>query len=263
MASEELLKKLRSAFNLNIYEAKVWLSLLSRGVATAGELSDMSNVPRSRSYDVLESLEKKGFIILKLGRPIKYLAVPPQEVLKRVKKGIREQAEETVKMIENAQATEMFQELDLLFKRGIEHIDPANITGCFRGRKNAYEHIASVIGSAKKEVIIATTTDGLLRKVEHFKGMLRKLSNQGVEVRIAAPLKTDAAKEAAKELAEFAKVKDSNINARFVLVDDKELVFMLHNDKETHESVDTAIWVKSPFFTSSMKSLFDSHWIRR
>ncbi len=91
MANEELIKKLRSAFNLNIYEVKVWLSLLSRGVATAGELSDMSNVPRSRSYDVLESLEKKGFIILKLGRPIKYLAVQPEEVMRRVKKNIQEQ----------------------------------------------------------------------------------------------------------------------------------------------------------------------------
>ncbi len=81
VVSEETLKKLRSAFNLNIYEVKVWIALLSKGTATAGELSDMSNVPRSRSYDVLESLEKKGFIIMKLGRPIKYLAVSPQEII--------------------------------------------------------------------------------------------------------------------------------------------------------------------------------------
>ena len=81
IVSESFLKQLRSVFDLNIYEVKVWTALLSRGVAPAGELADLSGVPRSRSYDVLESLEKKGFIIMKLGKPIKYLAVKPEEIL--------------------------------------------------------------------------------------------------------------------------------------------------------------------------------------
>jgi len=56
--AEKQLKNL----GLNSYEVKIWTALLSRGVSTAGELSDIANVPRSRSYDVLESLEKKGFV---------------------------------------------------------------------------------------------------------------------------------------------------------------------------------------------------------
>ena len=57
---KDLLKKVRSSFDLNEYEVKIWTALLSKGVATAGELAEISNVPRSRSYDVLESLEKRG-----------------------------------------------------------------------------------------------------------------------------------------------------------------------------------------------------------
>jgi len=67
----EFLSRLRKIFDLNLYEVKVWTSLLSRGVSTAGELSSISDVPRSRTYDILESLEKKGFIIMKLGKPNK------------------------------------------------------------------------------------------------------------------------------------------------------------------------------------------------
>ena len=78
--SEEFLKKIKE-FGLNSYEAKIWAALLSRGVSTAGELSDIANVPRSRSYDILESLEKKGFIVMKIGKPIKYIAVSPEEVV--------------------------------------------------------------------------------------------------------------------------------------------------------------------------------------
>ena len=84
----DFLNRLRD-FGLNSYESKLWVALLSRGISTAGELSDIANVPRSRSYDVLESLEKKGFIVIKIGKPIKYIAVPPEEVLERVKKWFR------------------------------------------------------------------------------------------------------------------------------------------------------------------------------
>src|SRR3990167_7609374 len=89
IVKEEFLNKLRQFFGLNLYEVKIWTALLSRGVSTAGELSDIGNVPRSRAYDVLESLEKKGFVVMKLGKPIKYLAVDPKEVVERVKKLIK------------------------------------------------------------------------------------------------------------------------------------------------------------------------------
>ena len=86
---------------IEVYEVKIWTALLSRGVSTAGELSDIANVPRSRSYDILESLEKKGFVVIKLGKPIKYLAVPPQEVVERVKKNVKTDAAEHIKKLEN------------------------------------------------------------------------------------------------------------------------------------------------------------------
>ena len=81
IVKDEFLNKLRQYFNLNLYEVKIWTALLSRGISTAGELSEIGNVPRSRAYDILESLEKKGFVVMKLGKPIKYLAVEPAEVV--------------------------------------------------------------------------------------------------------------------------------------------------------------------------------------
>ena len=96
----ETIKKIR-LFGLNAYEAKIWSALLSRGVSTAGELSDIANVPRSRSYDVLESLGKKGFVILKLGKPIKYLAVQPKDVIENVKSKIKQDRDNHLSYISN------------------------------------------------------------------------------------------------------------------------------------------------------------------
>src|SRR5512137_2589612 len=123
IVKDEFLSKLRRYFGLNLYEVKIWSALLSRGVATAGELSDIANVPRSRSYDVLESLEKKGFVIMKVGKPIKYLAVPPAEAIERVKKRIKVQADEDEKLLEELKNSETLKELTLLHNQGIETQD--------------------------------------------------------------------------------------------------------------------------------------------
>ena len=128
IVKEEFLSKLRRYFSLNLYEVKIWTALLSRGVSTAGELSDIANVPRSRSYDVLESLEKKGFVVMKIGKPIKYLAVPPQEVLERVKKKIRENSDDQLKNLEELKNADVLKELNLLHSEGVTMVEPTDIT---------------------------------------------------------------------------------------------------------------------------------------
>ena len=70
VASSKTLDALRN-IGLNKYERNLWVALLSRGSSTAGELSDISNVPRSRCYDVLESLADKGFVVVQPGKPIR------------------------------------------------------------------------------------------------------------------------------------------------------------------------------------------------
>src|SRR3990167_1269107 len=123
IVKEEFLSKLRRYFNLNLYEVSIWTALLSRGVSTAGELSDIGHVPRSRAYDVLESLEKKGFVIMKLGKPIKYIAVEPVEVVERVKKLIQQQAETNILKLKELNNSEILKELNTLHNQGIEFID--------------------------------------------------------------------------------------------------------------------------------------------
>ena len=175
IVKEEFLANLRRYFSLNLYEVKIWTALLSRGVATAGELSDIANVPRSRSYDVLESLEKKGFAITKLGKPIKYVAVPPSEVVERVKKNMKIEADSKIKRLEDLKNTDVVGELNTLHNQGIELVDPSDITGSLKGRHNLYNHLETVIKNAEKSVTIMTTTQGLMRKVEGLKPVFEKL----------------------------------------------------------------------------------------
>ena len=256
---EEFLKKLRGAFDLNIYEVKIWTALLSRGIATAGELSDISNVPRSRSYDILESLEKKGYTILKLGKPIKYIAVKPEDILKRIKESIKEKASSKIEYLDTVKSDEVFSELELLYKVGIKKIDPASLSGALKGRDNVYYHLKQMLERAQKSVIISTTAAGLQRKCKRFKAILAKLAEKGVQIKIVAPLQNGNNNAHVAEVKNIAKIKNvEKVSSRFVIIDDTEMLFMVTDDSTVHESYDTAVWVNTPYFVKSFVSMFNS-----
>jgi len=259
IVKEEFLSKLRRYFSLNLYEVKIWTALLSRGVSTAGELSDIADVPRSRSYDVLESLEKKGFVVMKLGKPIKYLAVPPHEVLERVKKNVKEDAKDRIGRLEELKETEVIGELNALHSQGVELVEPADLSGSLRGRHNLYNHLELTIRNAENNVTLMTTTQGFIRKIEGLKPTFEKIKKRGVKIRIAAPITKDAM-SSVRDIKKVAEVRHTDSKARFCIVDGKELVFMVLDDKEVHPTYDVGVWVNTPFFASALDNLFDIAW---
>ena len=256
---KDFLNKLKD-FGLNSYESKLWLALLSRGVSSAGELSDISNVARSRTYDVLETLEKKGFIITKVGKPLKYIAIPPQEVVERVKNNVLLEADEKKNMLDQVKGTPLMEELTSLHTDGIKLIDPTDKTGAFRGRDRVYEHLHTMLKNAQKNIVIMTTADGLARKNDAFLAPLKKAHKRGVEIKIAAALGKNAKEYA--ELSQFASLKHTNKDARFVIVDGKEMVLMITDDKKVHHNYDCAVWIDAPYFVDYFQALFNEDWGR-
>ena len=253
IVSKEFINKLRE-FGLNSYEAKLWTALLSRGISTAGELSEIAGVPRSRTYDVLESLEKKGFVVMKIGKPIKFIALPPFEVVERIKKKVMEDAERKIAQLDSSKLGDVLRELNKLHDQGISKVDPVELTGCIKGRKNLYNHIESRLKNAEKEVIILTTEQGLIRKNKFLEKVLKKLKKKNVDVKIYVPF-TKRTKELIRNLSDYAKFYNTNINGRLVIIDGREVIFTLVGD-DVHPSYDTGVWVTSEFFANGLKHIF-------
>jgi len=260
IVKEEFLGRLRKIFDLNLYEVKVWTALLSRGTSTAGELSSISDVPRSRTYDILESLEKKGFIIMKLGKPIKFVALKPEEVVERVKKNLVVDAREKSERLERLKGEDVLGELSGLFKEGIKYVEPADLSGALKGRQNVYNHLDMMIRDAEKSITIVTTSDGLNRKMEALLPSLEKAKKRGVIVRIAAPI-TASNLKVAKDLAKVAEVRSiEKLKARFTIVDSEQIMFMLLNDETVHPNYDVGVWINTEFFAQALEQLFELAW---
>jgi len=260
IVKEEFLSRLRKIFDLNLYEVKVWTALLSRGTSTAGELSNISDVPRSRTYDILESLEKKGFIIMKLGKPIKFVALKPEEVVERVKKNLMVQAKERTKRLEVLKEDEVLEELNSLFTKGIKFVEPSDLSGSLRGRQNLYNHLDMMVRDAEKTITIVTTGEGLNRKLEALMPSLEKCKKRGVKIRIAAPIDKNNLK-VAKELRKVGEVKNMDkIKARFIIIDSNQLMFMLLDDEKFHQNYDIGIWISTEFFAQALEQMFELAW---
>ena len=254
--NQELVKKIRSHFNLNIYETKVWLSLLSKGIASAGEIAELSGVPRSRTYDVLESLEKAGFAISKLGKPVKYIAVKPTTVLEKLKSNTLKRAEERVKTLSKLKETTEYTELEQLYDSGIQPVKHQDLSGAIKGKTNIFNHIRELLESANKEVMVCTSIEDLNNKSRLYSSLFSILAKRKIDVKIAVSGDEKEIKKIKNKVK--INIKKLEMNSRFFIIDREQILFLTSKNSENQE--DIGIWINSEFFVSSVAYLFDQAW---
>lgn len=102
----ETLKKL----GLTTYEATAYITLSSLISATAIEISKNSQIPRSKIYDVLKNLFKKGFIQIENGRPLKYHINSPITTINKQKEII------------NSELDQLAEELNVIYENKIKQV---------------------------------------------------------------------------------------------------------------------------------------------
>jgi HTH-type transcriptional regulator, sugar sensing transcriptional regulator len=249
----ELVKRIKEFFNLNIYETKVWLALLTRGIASAGEIAELSSVPRSRTYDVLESLEKRGFAIVKIGKPVKYIAVKPTEVVEKMKSRTLYEAQEKVKSLSNLKDTQEYIELQELHNSGISPIKTSEITGSVRGRSNIVSRVREIVENSEKEVLICTSVLDFEDKSRVLIPSLDKLIKKNIKIKIALSGEPEKIKKINAKYNLKAKQLDSK--ARFFISDKNEVLFMVTPENSDEE---LAVWLQSKFFTESLSNMLES-----
>ncbi|MAH06895.1 hypothetical protein CMI38_01435 [Candidatus Pacearchaeota archaeon] len=249
----ELVNKIKDYFNLNIYETKVWVALLGKGVASAGEVAELSGVPRSRTYDVLESLEKRGFAIMKLGKPVKYIAVKPNIVIEKLKTKTMKETDEKIENITKLKETEEYKELQQLYSTGIQPIKQEDISGAVKGKSTIYNHLKELLENSKKEIIICTSTQEVQLKSRFFSLLFDRLRKANINMKIA--LSGDE-KDIKKINNKFKiKAKKILIDSKFFISDNEQVLFLISNTSSPDEEI--AVWLNTPFFASTLSYMFD------
>jgi sugar-specific transcriptional regulator TrmB len=259
VATMEVLDALKS-IGLNLYERKIFVALLAKGVATAAEVSEIASVPRSRSYDVLESLVDKGFVVFQPSKPIKYMALAPKDALDRMQENVMKRQAETIERIEKLKISPIIKDMEKVYKEGLNLVEPADMTGTLKGTSIIDRQLQSIFKTAKKSINIVTTEQGFTSLYSRHYRILKKIGKSGVKLKIAAPFIPGS--EAAKGLADIAELRAIKAAAgRLVTVDDEHVIMALTDDKKVHETQDTIFWANSPHVVSNVaQPLFRQIW---
>ena len=251
IVKQDLINKIKDYFGLNVYETKVWLALLGKGIASAGEIATISGVPRSRTYDVLEGLEKRGFVLIKLEKPVKYIGVKPHVILEKLKNDVQNDAKEKMVSLSNIKGTEEYKEILNIYSEGINPIKREDISASLKGRSNITNHLKEILQNAKKEVIICMDAKEFNAKLKLFQSTIEILNENKIKVKVALSGDEELIKQLSKKFK--IKFKKVNIDAKFFVIDRTEMLFYVTKDSED----ELAIWLNSDFFAQAFSILFD------
>lgn len=249
---KDMIAKLKDYFDLNIYETKVWLALLGKGTASAGEIATISGVPRSRTYDVLESLEKKGFAIIKIGKPVKYLGVKPKAIIEKLKNNVRKDADDRITSLANIKESDEFTQLENLYNTGISPVKREDISAALKGKSNITNYLKEILEDAEKEVIICTSAEEIKLKLGLFAETINILKKANIKIKMALYGEDFLVNQIATQLK--VKIFPIKIDTKFFIIDRKEVLFYLSKEKGKDDS---AIWLNSEFFSEAFARLFE------
>ncbi|RLJ09534.1 MAG: hypothetical protein DRP15_03405, partial [Candidatus Aenigmatarchaeota archaeon] len=161
--------------------------------------------------------------------------------------------------IERLKNSHIIEELEKIYNQSLDLVSPFEMTGTLKGRSTIDKQLQSMFKSAKESIDIVTTEQGLRNLYEtHFR-TLKKMSKNGVKIRIAAPFTDKEIFDAFSNIAEVKKI-DSPLG-RIIRVDNEHVFMGLTDDSEVHETQDMVFWARSPHVASSVvEPIFRQIW---
>jgi HTH-type transcriptional regulator, sugar sensing transcriptional regulator len=232
MSLSDKTRKSLEKIGLTSYEIKTYSSLLKTGPITASDLSQKSGVPYSKIYEVLGTLEEKGWIGSDDSRPTQYFAKSPATAIQTSK----QRFETEFRNNENIVLKEL---IPLYEQSGIsERPDIWIISGVI----NIATKILEMVDSCRNEVMIAIPKVAEELAKEALP-KLRLLHDRGVDITILVSEDVDT--DTLKSLARLAKVKvkKEDLFGGGIISDKRYVVLILGEELGTTGTKEAvAIW---------------------
>ena len=194
MSISDKTKKSLEKIGLTSYEIRAYTTLIKDGESNASEISQNSGVPYSKIYEILGTLEEKGWIGSDDSRPTKYFAKAPSNALETTKQNADTIFSENKSVI-------LSELIPLYEKTGTsEKPDIWFISGAM----NIVSKIMEMVEHCREEVMIAVPQAGELI-VKQALPKLRQLHDKGIKITILISDEFD--KDSIKAISRVADVK--------------------------------------------------------
>ena len=241
--------------------------LAKSGVQSTSFVAKRLKMERVQAYRTFKKLQEKGFIEATLERPTRFSIVPFEKLL---------EAFINSKKSEIASLNEQKESLMSTWRAisAPESKYPVTKFSVITGKKKIHSKMQNMIEESEKEVLILTTSIGLIQEdiAGIFDAIIRPAQKRNVKFQIITDVSQDNLKIMERISKNFAvanmdiKCRHLNLNSkffpRFLIKDEEEAVLYAPIGEKTSvlKLEDEGLWINDRMFISILKAFFGQMW---
>lgn len=257
MKVDEKTVSILSKLGLNKYEIDGYIALVPAGKLTASEVSGASGIPSARVYDVMDSLEKKGFVMIGIGRPTTYQAVPPEEALSNYKERLKKEYEKSLSQFD-ANANAVLSSLAPLWKKGITLKKPHEVF-TVKEDEDISITIDKMLRRASSDICLLADGSVLSFVVTNYIAELESAASNKISIKLLAPAEADSS--VIKSLSKVGSTRTiPEPPSSFCLVDNSDLLLIQRFSDFREEVKGRGLWTNSTMIVKTFGWMFESIW---
>lgn len=157
---------------LKEYEAECFVGLTRLPTATAKQLSEITDVPRTRIYDAIRVLEAQGLVEIQHSSPKEFRAVPLEEAVETLHDRYERRLEKLHASLEDVEAVE------------VDDQEPVQVIWALSGKAAIANRANRLVENAESEVVLVIGDKSLL--TENLLGTLNSRSSDDVDIVVGA-----------------------------------------------------------------------------
>jgi sugar-specific transcriptional regulator TrmB/CBS domain-containing protein len=265
--SEKDITKFLQVLGLSKREIQVYMFLAKSGVQSTSFVAKRLKMERVQAYRTFKKLQEKGFIEATLERPTRFTIVPFETLLEAF---INSKKSEIAKLNEQKESL-------MSTWRTISAPESTYTVAKFSvitGKKKIHAKMQNMIEESEKEVLILTTSLGLIQEdiAGIFDAIIRPAQKRNVKFQIITDVSEDNLKIMERIDKKFSvanmdiKCRHLNLNARFfprfLIKDEEEAILYAPVGEKTSvlKLEDEGLWINDKMFISILKAFFVQMW---
>lgn len=238
--------------------ARVYLAACRAGPQTASELARLSAVSRVEAYRLIKLLSADGLLVATGGRPMRFAALSPDELLDRW----IQRASEHVRRLEQDRSKILTDWEDA--RTEFDERDPRKFA-VLEGRETIHRFLLKRLGTAEQKVLLTASGASLPRVIDiGTDRALRDAQARGVKVRIVTEVVPQNLVDA-KHLASFAELRHSAgpVMNRSVVIDRVGALVYVSGEEGFGRSGEeqVALWSSAPMFVQLARDYHRRLWV--
>jgi len=163
-------------FGLSDYEAKALVALLSKGVLTAKEVAEISGIPRTSVYDVMDSLLSKG-LVESFGKPKRFKAMSAKDIISVMSRKVEENIHYLKKELPKIEAEEVdiirVYRGEIVINKLKEFVDDAK-REIIAVISYIPDMVAKILEKAKCRLVIISSNASIIKNAETYEFRRKK-----------------------------------------------------------------------------------------